>query len=224
MFSLEIYIFAYNRFISSNMFVDIHTHNSLELHFPVVRNLNFSEAGEIFSSAAKGFFSVGFHPWFADEYPVDAFSKLESWINDNRLVAIGECGLDKNSKVPIDKQLQVFEQQISLSEKVQKPLIIHCVGCFNDLFNLKKRLNPQQLWIIHGFRGKPELATQALKAGCALSFGEHFNEESVRITPLDKLFVETDESNLSIAEIYRRIAVVKDVDPELLIAGELIYQ
>jgi TatD DNase family protein len=205
------------------MFVDIHTHNSLKSNFPAVRNLNFPEAEELFLSNAKGFFSVGFHPWFADEYSIDVFSKLEKWADDSRFVAIGECGLDKNSKVSIDKQLHVLEQQISVSEKAHKPLIIHCVGCFNELFDLKKRMNPHQLWIIHGFRGKPELAVQALKAGCALSFGEHFNEESVRVTPVDKLFVETDESHLLIAEMYRRIALVKDVEPDWLRAGELFY-
>jgi TatD DNase family protein len=46
------------------------------------------------------------------------------------------------------------------------------------------------------------LAKQALKAGCYLSFGEHFNPESVRITPPEKKLFETDESELSIEEIY----------------------
>ncbi len=206
------------------MFIDIHTHKPSSSNYPVIRNLTFPEAEELFSSDENCFFSVGFHPWFANEFSMELFAKLEKWTHDSRFAAIGECGLDKNSKVTLVKQLSVFEQQILLSEKMQKPLIIHCVGCFNELFDLKKRLKPQQLWIIHGFRGKQELAVQALKAGCALSFGEHFNEESVRITPLDKLFVETDESNTSIDEIYRLIAVVKDINPDLLIAGELIYQ
>jgi TatD DNase family protein len=206
------------------MFIDIHTHHQLSSNAHSIRNLTFPEAERLFSSDEKGFFSVGFHPWNADEFSEKTRSELEKWATDSRLVCIGECGLDKNSNVKIENQLDVFIEQINLSEKTKKPLIIHCVGCFNELFELKKTLNPQQLWIIHGFRGKPELAKQALKAGCALSFGEYFNSQSILITPIDKLFIETDKSKLSIYEIYHKIALAKSVSPESLIAGELFFQ
>jgi len=201
------------------MFIDIHTHNTSKQEFPAIQNLNFSEAEKVFSSKDEGLFTVGFHPWHADEFSNESFVKLTDWANDKRLIAIGECGLDKKSTVSFEKQQFAFEQQIALSEKVKKPLIIHCVGYFNELLEIKKRLNPNQLWIIHGFRGKPELAKQVLKAGCALSFGEHYNAESVRITPLDKLFVETDESSISIVEIYNQLAIIKLCDAQDLNAG-----
>ena len=206
------------------MFVDIHTHKNTVSDHPAIRNLTFPEAEKLFSSDEKGLFSIGFHPWYADDFSTELFLDLEKWSADKRFVAIGECGLDKNSKISIEKQLFVFEQQITLSEKIQKPLIIHCVGCFNELFELRKKRNPLPLWIIHGFRGKPELAKQALKAGFGLSFGEFFNNESVLITPIDKLFAETDESELSIIELYRQIAMIKNINPEDLKAGELLYQ
>lgn len=206
------------------MFVDIHTHNFSESKYPAIRNLNFSEADELFSSTEKGLFSVGFHPWFDNEYSTESLAKLKKWGNDNRMAAIGECGLDKNSKVLLEKQVLIFEKQILLSESVKKPLIIHCVGCFNELFELKKRIKPLQLWIIHGFRGRPELTNQALRVGCYLSYGEHFNIEGVRITPIDKLLIETDESLFSIEEIYRQIAEIKNIKPDLLGGGEHIYQ
>jgi len=205
------------------MFVDIHTHNQVPSGFHTIRNLTFTEAEKIFNSKDKGYFSVGFHPCHVNVFTTESMSILEKWATDSRLVSIGECGLDKNSPVSLDKQLYVFEQQILLSEKVEKPLIIHCVRCFNELFELKKKLNPHRLWIIHGFRGKPEMAKQALKNGCALSFGEHFNSQSVRLTPIDKLFVETDESLLPIYEVYRQIALAKNVSPESLTAGELFF-
>ncbi len=206
------------------MLVDIHTHNSKPSEIYSIQNLNFAAAEIILSSNAKGFYSVGFHPWCVDEFSQEMFSKLENWSKDNRLLAIGECGLDKNSKASIALQLEIFKLQISLSEQVQKPLIIHCVGCFNELFEVKKQLNPQQRWIIHGFRGKPELASQVLKSGCSISFGEHFNAESVRLTPTDKLFVETDESSLSIEEIYQRISETKQCSPNDLNAGKQLFQ
>jgi TatD DNase family protein len=202
------------------MFVDIHTHSSVNTDNLAIRNLSFMEADNLFTSNEKGLFSVGFHPWHADEFSSELMDKLTRWTTDSRFVALGECGLDKFSKVPLDIQLHVLEQQIILSEKAFKPLIIHCVGGFNELLDLKKKLHPRQPWIIHGFRGKPGLAEQVLKAGCSISFGEHFNAESVRLTPTDRLFVETDESKLPISGIYRSIALIRHCNPEELNAGE----
>jgi len=206
------------------MFVDIHTHNKSESNYPSIRNLTFPEAGQIFNSYENGFFSVGFHPWFVNEFNPEMLSKLKNWTADSRMVAIGECGLDKNSQFDLNFQIEVFKKQILLSEKKHLPVIIHCVSSFNELFELKKQLNPQQIWIIHGFRGKPELVKQILKAGCSISFGEHFNIESVSFTPIEKLFVETDESQLSIKEIYNQIAEIKNINPYELTAGELFYK
>jgi len=205
------------------MFFDVHTHNHSQLGCTAIRNLSFTEAELVFSSSASGLFSVGFHPWYISALTNDCFGDLEKWASDNRFIAVGECGLDKNSKTPIELQLEIFRMQITLSEEIEKPMIIHCVGCFNELFKLKKDLNPSQLWIIHGFRGKPELATQALKAGCALSFGEYFNAESVRVTPIEQLYVETDESELPIEQIYGTIAKAKGCNPSDLYAGEQFY-
>ena len=206
------------------MFIDIHTHSVPAIGSPAIQNLTFSEAEKVFATDQERLFSVGFHPWFANEFSKDSMLVLERWASDHRLAFIGECGLDKNSKVSLQKQIDVFQQQICLSEKTQKPLIIHCVGCFNELFDLKKTIKPQQRWIIHGFRGKPQLAAQALKAGCFLSFGEHFNPESVRLTPIDKLLIETDESSLPIEELYKEIAAIKEIEIDKLTAGEFIYR
>ena len=178
----------------------------------------------IFASDDAGLFSAGFHPWYLNEFSNENFSKLYKWANDKRFLTIGECGLDKNSSYSLEMQIDIFKKQIELSEFVQKPLIIHCVGCFNELFEIKKTLQPQQLWIIHGFRGKSELAKQAILSGCSLSFGEHYNVESVSYTPINKFFIETDESSLPILEIYKQISNIKSVGVEDLNAGNLLIE
>jgi len=184
------------------MLVDIHSHKFQTSNNLVVYNVPIHQTETVFLADTDVFFSVGFHPWLAETFSLE---RMKKWTNDARFVAVGECGLDKNSKVSLKKQIDVFEKQVMLSEEKQKPVIIHCVGRFNELFNLKKQWNPKQTWIIHGFRGKPQLAEQALKAGCSLSFGEYFNPETVRITPAENLFVETDESNMSIEDIYANV-------------------
>lgn len=207
------------------MFVDIHTHHKTQSDFPTVRSLNPDETASSLSVFPESLFSVGLHPWFITEKADNELKNLRNFLSDRRIVFIGECGLDKNSKVSHEKQTEVFRQQILLSEEFCKPLIIHCVGCFNELFAIRKVCNPSQRWIIHGFRGKPELAAQALKSGCDLSFGEYFNEEALRLTPFDRLFIETDESALSIDNIYQKIAKAKTCEPESLKAGcNLLHQ
>ena len=201
----------FNSLNSSIPLFDIHTHNlkSGKTGCRII-NLAFEQAEQVLAEDNEEFFSVGFHPCLLESFSESNFDKLRLFANDNRVKAIGECGLDKNSSFDLKTQVLAFEQQIILSETIKKPLIIHCVGRINELLEIKNTMKPAQLWIIHGFRGKPQLAEQILKSGCALSFGEYFNAESVRITPLEKLFVETDESNKSIEEIYSNIIKVKD--------------
>ena len=187
------------------MLFDVHTHKKPISGSSAIYNISLNEVENFLASDVQAQFSAGIHPCFIDDLADEWLEKMKTWLNDARFTAIGECGLDKNSETPLEKQIEIFKKQIALSEKWKKTLIIHCVGCFNKVLNLKKQLNPQQKWIIHGFRGKPQLAQQVLKAGGYLSFGEHFNPESVRITPSEKLFVETDESELSIEEIFAKV-------------------
>lgn len=211
-------------YYNTTMFIDIHTHQAFPTKFPSIRNLTFLEAERLFSSDEKGFYSVGIHPWQLETDTEQSMLRLETWANDSRFLLVGECGLDRNSKTPMTTQITIFERQITLSEKTQKPMIIHCVGAFNELIELKKRKKPQQLWIVHGFRGKPQLAEQIVRTETALSFGEHFNTDSVLITPLDKLFIETDESTMSIEHIYEKIANIKQINPKQLSAGASFFE
>ena len=159
-------------------------------------------------------FSAGVHPWQAADAGADgALALLEQWADDPRVAAIGECGLDKYAPAPLARQLEVLERQAWLAERVGKPLVVHCVGRVAELVALRRSIRPAQAWVVHGFRGKPQLAGELLGAGCALSFGERFNPASVRATPLERLFVETDESPLPIVEVYARVAGAKGCPP-----------
>ena len=84
--------------------------------------------------------------------------------------------------------------------------------------------NPSQKWIVHGFRGKPQLAGQLLKAGIDLSFGEKFNPESIQITPIERLFIETDESAMPIERIYEQIARIRGCKINDLNAGNVLLR
>ena len=152
-------------------------------------------------------YSVGIHPWHLTESNADGhWQWLVEVANRPQVVAIGECGLDKLKGPSLALQMDVFKRCALFAEERSLPLIIHAVKCSNELIRLKKELRPVQPWIIHGFRGKKEVAQAYLKHGFYLSFGEHYQEKSMCTVPLDKLFLETDESSLSIESIYQKAA------------------
>ena len=191
-------------------FIDIHTHNKSEETAYAIFNSN----GEPTTGCA----SVGIHPWDVDNNWKERFRTIKELAKVPDITAIGECGIDRaHSGAGLELQTEVFRAHITLSEELKKPLIIHCVKAFDNIIALHKECKPQQAWIIHGFRGKPQQAEQLTRAGLYLSLGEHFNAESAKVIPADKLFIESDESSLPINEIYNSVAQARNMSLEELI-------
>lgn len=184
-------------------FIDIHTHNSTPAEHTIYN------CGT--SYTADRSISVGIHPWHINDNWKSEFTAIAEYAKADNVVAIGECGLDTlKSPATIELQEEILKAHILLAEELQKPLIIHCVKAYDRLIALHKEQKPQQAWILHGFRGKPQQAEQLIRAGLYISLGEKFNPESAKVIPMEKLFIESDESNAAIADIYTAIAVAKD--------------
>ena len=94
--------------------------------------------------------------------------------------------------------------------------MIHCVKAYNELIPIHKAISPKQAWIIHGFRGKPAQAEQLIRAGFYISLGEQFNPDSAKAIPAERLFIESDESNVAIADIYAAVAQARGTTVEEL--------
>ncbi len=162
------------------------------------------------------FFSVGIHPWHVEKDVTKSLTD-ELYPKAYKAFAIGECGLDKSSSCNFDKQIEVFEAQIAISEKLKKPLIIHAVRTYPDIIALHKKHNPVQAWIIHGFRGNMHNMKACTKHGIYLSYGALLmrdikNHNAVfRNTPDNLVFLETDESNIGIRDIYEHAAYIKAI-------------
>lgn len=206
------------------MLTDTHSHKVNSGDVRTIYNIRINDFALSLPHGSNILFSAGIHPWDAGNIRSVWLENMGILLNFEQLVALGECGLDKNAPVPMEKQLEVFELQIKLSESNKKPMIIHCVGCFNELVNLHKALNPKQAWVVHGFRGKPELADQLTRAGIYLSFGEFFNPESVITTPVERILVETDESEMNIEDIYEKLSDLKHCSVEDFKAVESIFR
>ena len=193
-----------------NVFLNIHTHNFRTISEISVINLVLESA-----CPNEGLFSYGIHPWDLDDEKLDtenAMRILEEKLHHSNAVALGEAGLDRHHKASFDRQMEVFEKQIDLSEKFSKPLIIHNVKCNNEMIALRKKYKPKQAWILHGFNGTEQDVSQLAENGFCFSVGEALLHEDRKIRksimkiPIDRLFFETDTADIDVAEIYQAAA------------------
>ncbi|MGC9151678.1 MAG: TatD family hydrolase [Microbacter sp.] len=165
----------------------------------------------------NAWFSVGIHPCQMNDALQTSLKTIEANALLHQAAAIGETGLDKTCNTDVERQTKIFKQLALLAERTQKPLIIHCVKAWQEIIAIHRELHPSTAWIIHGFRGKPELAESLLKEGFFLSFGARFNEATIQRTAIERLCVETDESTLSLETIYQTIASIKNIPVSLLL-------
>lgn len=195
----------HKQYSNMNTIKDIHTHHTA----PQAEAL-ICTTPETFDPVENQLYSVGIHPWTtAGEVTDDTWEKLEAALSRPCVKALGECGIDIPKGGPLFRQMLVFKRQIELSEKIEKPMIIHCVKAQDIIIGIKKDMKPVQPWLVHGFRGKPTIAKMLTDAGIALSFGEYFNETTLKNLDKEFMFAETDESTLSIEEIISRLSEVR---------------
>lgn len=198
-------------------YIDIHTHQkgNRENVFSLY-NISPEDFIEL-PNNGKNYFSAGIHPWYIDSTVEEKIKILKQIASNPSIRAIGETGLDKRCPIDFDLQKKVFNSQIAIAKEVKKPLIIHCVKTYNEIQQVLKETQTNVPVIFHGFRGKPQLAKELTKAGFYLSFGNLFHEESLEKTPFERIFLETDDTDLGIEEIYRLVAEKRGVSIEKLI-------
>lgn len=188
------------------MFVDIHTHIDNQSVIKIV------EGDEV-----RILETAGVHPW-----EVSAELNEVPRLRLGMTAAIGEVGLDKVHKETFDKQIEVFEEMIRLSESYRKPMIIHCVRAYSEIIAMRKKTKATMPWVIHGFNSSVETMLQLLKYDMYISLGEvlYRNEnqavEILKNVPLDRLFLETDISGRDIREVYDKAAKLMNCEVELL--------
>jgi len=195
---------------------NFHTHNQNE-EFGIIN------AGLSSNFDNKKNYSIGIHPWNYSLNWEKGFNQISESASNTFVVAIGETGFDPKSKVSIDLQRTIFEKHVALSEKLQKPLIIHCVKYFNEIIEIKNRINPHQAWIIHGYRGKLTILKDLIEHDFYFSINEDLlkdtakAEETFQLIGPEKLFLETDDKNADIRNIYNFAAKVFNIKIEELL-------
>ncbi len=143
--------------------------------------------------------TVGIHPHDAAKATDATFERLRELAAHPKVVAIGEIGLDYHYDFsPREVQRAVFSRQLEVAAGVALPIIIHTREAWEDTFEILRR-EWRGEGIVHCFTGDATMARQALDAGFHLAFGGVLTfpkaepvREAARITPAERLLVETD--------------------------------
>ena len=158
--------------------------------------------------------SAGLHPWYL-ENAEEELVQLKNICRQQNVVAIGECGLDRLSITDWDRQVKYFEAQLNLATSLNKPVILHCVRAFAETMAMLKGMTVPV--IFHGVNKKLSAVEPLITSGYFLSFGKailHPSEtiiNTLKAVPLAQLFLETDDAEISIQEIYKTAAEIRNV-------------
>ena len=145
--------------------------------------------------------TAGVHPHEARH----GIGGIEELLGSNRVVAVGESGLDYhyNHSPPADQQA-AFAAQIEMAHRHRMPLVIHTRESWDDTFAILDEGGVPDHTVFHCFTGGPDEARAALDRGAYLSFSgivSFPSADDVRaaaeLCPLDRLLVETDSPYLA---------------------------
>ncbi len=185
------------------MLIDIHTHSPNDKAGISLVDASLQNVAALRPHGVL--YSMGIHPCNIPENWKENAEIVREALRKHQIAAVGECGFDRTSPYPIEKQKEVFDTLSQISAEANSPIIIHCVRAADILLQYSNRMPAPGMWFLHGFRGKPAAMHQLLNAGFSISFGQHFNAESLKACPAERIFVETDTASHDVlTETYRR--------------------
>ena len=173
---------------------------------------------------------IGIHPSEVDNSNDKNLNQLEDFIKKEKIIGIGEIGLDYTYKTDKNKQKEIFEKQLQLAEKYKLPVVLHIRETFNDVFEILKNFKVAPIW--HSCTGNLEEVEKFLEIGGFISFSgiitfKNANRlrEIVKIVPLERIFLETDSPYLTpepyrgkinepayIKFVYQKVAEIKNIE------------
>ncbi len=185
----------------------------------------------------EGVYAVpGLHPTDSEVYSEDYMKEIEALLTHEKVVAIGECGLDFYwDTCPKEVQEQSFEAQILLSKKYDLPLVVHSRDALEATYEQLKKHAPIK-GIMHCYSGSAEMAPMFIELGMYISLAgpvtfknARVPKEVAKVVSLDRLLVETDDPYLTphpfrgkenrayyVTYVIDAIAELKEVDSEVV--------
>ena len=149
----------------------------------------------------------GVHPHDAESYSDDSEKEIRQHGGDDKIVAIGEIGLDYfYDNADRDVQKDVFRRQLQIAADLDRPVVIHSREADEDTIDILSEFEEtlKRRGVIHSFTSGPGLARYALDQGWCLGFNgiTTFNKaenvrDIVRMTPIEQILLETDSPFLT---------------------------
>ena len=179
--------------------------------------------------------TTGFHPENLEDMVPDYLSKMEQFLKNPKVVAIGEIGLDYHWDIPREEQKRVFEEQLAFAKDVDAPVVVHDREAHGDTMELLRKYRPKG--IVHCFSGSVELMREVVSLGMSISLGGVVTFKNARRSvevakeiPLYRLLLETDAPYMApepyrgkqcnssmIAKTAEKIAEIRGMDVQKLL-------
>ncbi len=203
-------------------YIDIHTHGARQAEGIYSIETLMAHEQRLPEGIPGLAYTYGIHPWHLNEANYKyLLARVVKMMPNPLIIAVGEAGFDKIKGPSAEMQRRAFEAQVYISEDHGKPLVIHCVRAWEELLSVHKKLKPQMPWLVHGFRGKRELAMQLISRNMYLSFWFDFimRPESsglVRSLPRERIFLESDGAGVDIRDLYKKVAADLEIEQAAL--------
>ena len=160
------------------------------------------EVIELINKYKNMYGAIGIHPEEVENYTIEDIKFIEGSINNKKIVAIGEIGLDYHySKENKEKQIKLFELQLDIANKYKVPVIIHSRDATEDTINILRKYNIKG--VIHSFSGSLETAKIYIKRGFLLGINgvvtfKNCNLKDILVNiGLNNIILETDSPYLT---------------------------
>ncbi|MGK0419872.1 MAG: TatD DNase family protein [Candidatus Pseudothioglobus sp.] len=170
-------------------------------------------------------FALGIHPWFIESHQMIDLYDLEVRIEEEKPVAVGECGLDYVKVKDQNTQRFMFDEQISLATRFDLPLIIHSVQATEDVTDLLKS-HSKSRGVIHAYSGSIQQAENLLKINFSFGFGNTLTNpqayklhDIVKFLPMESIVIETDDHKNpdELIQVAERVARIKKLTVDQVI-------
>ena len=187
--------------------------NNVDLVLNIGADIKTSKASVDLAKKYDNIYAVvGVHPHSAKNLEGSDLSELRSMAKQDKVVAIGEIGLDYyRDNSPRDIQRKWFKKQIELAQELDMPVVIHSREATQETFDILKEASKikKLRGILHSYSGSYEMAVEYIKLGFYISISGPVTFKNARVLrdvaariPLDKLLIETDAPYLT-PEPYR---------------------
>ena len=161
------------------------------------------EVLELSKKYENAYASLGYFYTFADEINDELISQLDNQLNNDKVVAVGEIGLDYyKGKKNRDSQIDLFEKMLTLAEKHDLPVIVHSRKAIQDTYDILKKHKVSGS--LHSYQGSAEMGKEFIKLGFYLGVGgtiTHSNNKKTRKMlkniGISNIVLETDSPYLA---------------------------